>query len=50
MLDLLLDRLPTSPDEFRQFVPLHLREQTDGAQVREYLDKILNILAVTATR
>ena len=49
MLDALLRYRPKTPDEFRSMIRLDLREQTSGAQVRKYLDQVLEIVAEIAT-
>jgi len=45
MLDELLRKRPTDMDEFRRVIRLDLRQKTDPAQVKEFSEKVFDILA-----
>ncbi len=45
MLDELLRKRPTDLDEFRQMIPLDLRERTDAEQVKAFQEHVFEILA-----
>lgn len=47
MLEALLRNRPTTPEEFREFIPLRFREATDSKQM-EFLPEILEILKEVA--
>lgn len=44
MLDALLKKWPTDMDEFRAVIRLDLRQNTDGAQPKEFGSCVFNIL------
>jgi hypothetical protein len=43
MLEALLRNAPTTPEEFREFIPLKFREATDSNHMK-FLPEILDIL------
>jgi very-short-patch-repair endonuclease len=45
MLDELLRKRPTDLDEFRQMIPLDLRQRTDAEQVKAFQENVFEILA-----
>ena len=45
MLDELLRKRPTDMDEFRNMIRLDLREKTDATQVKEFNEKVFDVLA-----
>ncbi|TGS16812.1 DUF559 domain-containing protein [Mesorhizobium sp. M2E.F.Ca.ET.209.01.1.1] len=45
MLDELLKKRPTDMDEFRNMVRLDLRQNTDAAQVKEFSERVFDIVA-----
>ena len=47
MLEAILRNLPTTPEEFREFIPLKFREVTDPKQM-QFLPNILEIIKEVA--
>lgn len=45
MLDELLKKRPTDSEEFRRLIRLDLRQNTDGAQLKEFGEKVFEILS-----
>ncbi len=45
MLEALAHHLPTSREEFAQVIPHYLRDNTDSAEMEQFLDKVLTLVA-----